>query len=149
MKCSYIKYIADFKLLQGTSTEGYIDELSFGNTLFIITIFFILWFLSGLLFALWVRKDLRRRGKEIYFFMIIVILTSFIGFILYELFKSGEECELDLQQPICASAVDEVIIEEEEEEFEDEVEEVIEEDIEDLIDEELKEESSEDKIKNN
>ena len=141
MNSHYLKLILDFVLDAYTNTEGYVLGVSFGNTLLIVILLLLIWFLSGLLFALWVRKDIKVRGTEEYFYIIIILFTSFIGFIIYEIFKAREECELDPEGSPCDSTkeAEKIINEELNEEFEDDVEELTEEDVEDIIDEKLKE----------
>lgn len=142
MSSNYLKLISDFILDSYTNTEVYVTELSFGNTFLIVMLFLVIWFISGFFFALWVRKDLNERGIEGYFYIILILLTSFIGFIVYEIFKSKEECELDPDELVCAlEEADKTITEESEEEYEDDIEDTMEENVKDVIDEELKESS--------
>ncbi|MFW9895777.1 MAG: hypothetical protein ACFFD7_08230 [Candidatus Thorarchaeota archaeon] len=119
------KYTKDFPLFIAQKSAPVITGI------IIATISLAIWFSCGLIFAYWVKKDMEKenlKGKGVF---LLILLTSFIGFIVYIIVSRGETGLLESNETF--SETDETIKKEEEAEFYDEVEEINEEVIEEVI----------------
>ncbi|MFX1327858.1 MAG: hypothetical protein ACFE91_06910 [Promethearchaeota archaeon] len=101
------------------------------TNLIISIISLLIWFSCGLILAYWVKKDLKKRNLESNTLFILILLTSFIGFIMYIIVIHSQVAILEDGKSF--PEIDEVIKEEEEAEFHDEIEEICEEEVEDII----------------
>ncbi|MFX1313284.1 MAG: hypothetical protein ACFFHD_11820 [Promethearchaeota archaeon] len=101
-------------------------------SLSIITISLLIWFGCGFILAYWVKKDMKKKNLEGSKLVIVIFLTSFIGFIIYIMINYGEVEISENGEKL--SKFDEFIKDEEKAEFNDEIEELLEEEIEDVID---------------
>ncbi|MFX1524718.1 MAG: hypothetical protein ACFFCC_14515 [Promethearchaeota archaeon] len=119
------KYTKDFPLFTAQKSAPVITGI------IIATISLVIWFGCGLILAYWVKKDMEKgnlKGKGVF---LLILLTSFIGFIIYIIVSRGETGLLESNETF--SENDETIKKEEEAEFYDEVEEISEEVIEDVF----------------
>ncbi|MDX1798678.1 MAG: hypothetical protein R3255_08520 [Candidatus Lokiarchaeia archaeon] len=121
--------------------QVYTSEVSFSmlqnrasniTGIMVATISLVIWFGCGLILAYWVKKNREKGNLEGKWVFLLIILTSFIGFIIYMIISSGETGILENNENF--SEINENIKEEEKDEFYDEVEEISEEAIEDIID---------------
>jgi len=55
----------------------------FGGMMLLLIILPILWFVIGLLIAIWVYKDAKKRDMNAAVWLLIVLVTSCIGCIIY------------------------------------------------------------------
>ena len=97
----------------------------------VATISLVIWFSCGLILAYWVKKNREKGNLEGKWVFLLIILTSFIGFIIYMIVSSGETGILENNKNF--SEINESIKEEENDEFYDEVEEISEDVVEDVI----------------
>ncbi|TFG07092.1 MAG: hypothetical protein EU539_05905 [Promethearchaeota archaeon] len=73
----------------------------YGSTLFFTTLIIILWFLSGIILAYIIFRDLKKReavGKP---YVIITLFTSIIGFLVYIIVRYNEKCALEENEEAC------------------------------------------------
>ncbi len=73
-------------IFEDTSTDIFFDEsgnLSIIAIIIIVIPILAIWFGSGLILALWVNKDLKKRKVGGLANVILVFLTSFVGFLIY------------------------------------------------------------------
>ena len=81
------------------------DEIVFPvltmETFIIIIVILVLWFISGILSALWVKKDIKRNGLVGSAYIIIVSLTSFIGLSVYLIVRYNAKCALEEDEAAC------------------------------------------------
>ncbi|MFX1324335.1 MAG: hypothetical protein ACFE8N_05225, partial [Promethearchaeota archaeon] len=91
----------------------------------------IIWLSFGLILAYWVKNDLKKRNSKSLSTFFLILLTSFIGFMIYIITNRGERGILE--NDVNFSEVDDTINYEEEAEFHDEIEKNIEEEVEDII----------------
>ncbi|MFW9902351.1 MAG: hypothetical protein ACFFDY_13875, partial [Candidatus Thorarchaeota archaeon] len=54
------------------------------------TIFLIIWLSCGLILAYWVKNDLKKRNLKSLSTFFFILLTSFIGFMIYIITNRGE-----------------------------------------------------------
>ena len=90
-------------LLQDDTTTDYFIAPGYGNTLVFLAIIILIWFILGLVLAVWVYKDAQKRVHNENIWIIIVILLSIVGFLIYIFFREEEisiEEEIDQDQEI-------------------------------------------------
>ncbi|MFX0006203.1 MAG: hypothetical protein ACFFA7_12905 [Promethearchaeota archaeon] len=97
----------------------------------VVAISLVIWFSCGLILAYWAKKKREKGFSEGKWVFLLIILTSFIGFIIYMIVSSGETGIFENNKNF--SEINKTIKEEEKDEFYDEVEEISEEVIEDAI----------------
>ena len=107
------------------------NKASIATILIIITTFLIIWLITGLILAYWVKNDLKKRNLKSLSTFILIVLTSFIGFMIYIITNRGERGILENEPNF--PEVDDTINYEKEAEFHDEIEETIEEEVEDAF----------------
>ena len=81
------------------------NEIAFAGltlqTLTVLIIVFVIWFASGILLALWVRKDIHSHGLVGAPYIIIVALSSIIGLSVYLLVRYNAKCALEEDEAAC------------------------------------------------
>ncbi len=90
-------------IFEDTSTDIFFDEsgnLSIIAIIIIVIPILAIWFGSGLILALWVNKDLKKRKVGGLANVILVFLTSFVGFLIYIMVRDNENCEFS-DNPMC------------------------------------------------
>ncbi|MFW9973058.1 MAG: hypothetical protein ACFFDF_22940, partial [Candidatus Odinarchaeota archaeon] len=133
----------DRRVIQGhTSLEPITtlqNSLSPITDVIIILTSLLIWLGSGLILAYWVKGNMEKRKQEGKYVFFLILLTSFIGFIIYIIVSRGEETILEngetavLEKDETLFEIEEIIKEEKKAEFQDEIEEISEEETEDII----------------
>lgn len=98
-----------------TGTDVYFAESTLTGSFIYIVLIIVLWFVSGFLLAFWVYKDLKKRQKKGYFYPVIVLLTSIVGFLIYLMVRNNEKCALEDEKTCNTDDEVEEVIEEAEE----------------------------------
>ncbi len=131
----FILIVFDRRLIHEYTSEVAISTLQNRSSpqteVIIALISLLIWFSIGLILAYWVKKDMKKRNLERRIVFFLILLTSFIGFIIYIIGSHGELGILE--NDISFSEIDGSIKREEEAEFQDEIEEIGEEEAEDVI----------------
>lgn len=131
----FILIVFDRRLIHEYTSEVAISTLQNRSSpqteVIIALISLLIWFSIGLILAYWVKKDMKKRNLEGPIVFFLILLTSFIGFIIYIIVSRGEIGTLE--NDISFSEIDGSIKREEEAEFHDEIEEISEEEAEDVI----------------
>ena len=100
-----------FQYMQTSSGEDNTDSTSpdvfgihaFGNTLLILLIFLLLWFLISSLLTIWTYRDIKKKQLTGFIYVPIVFLTSFIGLLIYYIVRYNEKCALEYDEAACLS----------------------------------------------
>ncbi len=90
-------------VMDETTTEDFLVAPGYGNTLEFLWIIILIWFILGIILALWVYKDAQKRYHNENIWIIIVIFLSIIGFLIYIFFREEEisiEEEIDQDMKI-------------------------------------------------
>ncbi|MFX0072302.1 MAG: PLDc N-terminal domain-containing protein [Candidatus Hermodarchaeota archaeon] len=85
------------------TSENFLEISGYGNTLDILWIIVLIWFILGIFLALWVYKDAQKRVHNENIWIIIVLFLSIIGFLIYIFFREEEisiEEEIDHDEEI-------------------------------------------------
>ncbi len=125
-------------IFEDTSTDIFFDEsgnLSPIAIAIVVIPILAIWFGSGLILALWVNKDLKRRKVGGLTNVVLVFLTSFVGFLIYIMVRDNENCEFS-NDPMCD--VKETIKAEKFKEYIDKLDEDLDKEGEDVIADEFK-----------
>ena len=91
-----------FQSDEGTSEiDPFNFAKSFGNTLLIIFLVLIIWYVVAIFLAIWVYKDAQKRIHNENIWVIIVLISGIIGFLIYILHRDEEiihEEEVDAEE---------------------------------------------------
>ncbi|MFX1339070.1 MAG: PLDc N-terminal domain-containing protein [Promethearchaeota archaeon] len=85
-------------IINGQTTEDFLNAPGYGNTLDFLWIIVLIWFALGFVLALWVYKDAQKRYHNENLWIIFVLFLSIIGFLIYLFFREEEiiiEDEID------------------------------------------------------
>ena len=72
-----------------------------GSTILDVVIILSIWFASGILLALWVRKDIHKHELVGTNYLIIVGLTSIVGLVFYMIVRYNAKCALAEDEAAC------------------------------------------------
>jgi hypothetical protein len=86
---------------QGTQNETVFPGLTWVILIAIILIL-VIWFSSGFLLSLWVRRDINRNELVGTSYIIIVLLTSIVGLSFYLIVRYNARCALEEDEAACA-----------------------------------------------
>ncbi len=87
---------------EGSPENNVFDQIpGYGNTFFIIIIILILWLVIASLLALWTYKDIKKKQLTGFIYVLIVLLTSFIGLVVYIIVRYNEKCALEYDEESC------------------------------------------------
>ena len=67
-------------MLPPIAQDGFLWFLLLGSFIFLIP---LVWFIIGLVLCIWVYRDAEKRGMSGVMWLIVVLITSFIGLIIY------------------------------------------------------------------
>lgn len=87
-------------ILQYDDTNTFSFMNSFGNTLIIILLILFIWYIFAIILANWVYKDAQKRIYNENIWILIVLISGIIGFLLYILHRDEEiihEEEIDAE----------------------------------------------------
>ena len=90
-------------LQEDSTTNDYLIAPGYGSSLVFIAIIILIWFILGLILAIWVYKDAQKRVHNENLWIIIVLLLSIVGFLIYMFFREEEisiEEEIDQDKEI-------------------------------------------------
>ena len=73
----------------------------YGNSFFIIMIVLLLWLVIASLLAFWTYKDIKTKQLTGFIYVLIVLLTSFIGLVVYFIVRYNEKCALEYDEESC------------------------------------------------
>ncbi len=72
------------------------------ETIFLVVLILIIWFVTGFLLAIWVRRDIKRNSLVGTSYIIIVGLTSIVGLAFYLIVRYNAKCALEEDEAACA-----------------------------------------------
>ena len=75
--------------------------MGYEGSMIILIIVLILWFSTGVLLALWVKKDLLKREVKGTPYIIATLLGNIVGLSVYLLVRYNEKCALEADEVAC------------------------------------------------
>ena len=86
----------------GYPENNVFDQIpGYGNAFFIIMIVLILWLVIASLLAIWTYKDIKKKQLTGFIYVLIVLLTNFIGLVVYFMVRYNEKCALEFDEESC------------------------------------------------
>jgi cell division protein FtsW (lipid II flippase) len=90
-------------IIDEVTSEDFLIAPGYGNTLDFLWIIVLIWFILGIILALWVYRDAQKRVHNENIWIIIVLVLSIVGFLIYIFFREEEisiEEEIDHDKEI-------------------------------------------------
>ena len=86
----------------GYPENNIFDQIpGYGNTFFFLIILLIIWFAIAILLAYWTYKDIKKKQLTGFLYVLIVLITSFIGLVVYFIVRYNEKCALAYDEEAC------------------------------------------------